>query len=129
VQVDEQAFPADQLLGLDGTEVIEPQPVLRPGGDLRRPRLRVRAVEAFDSAMRRDREGLYRSRWGNYDLVLTNGLLTPSEGLVGADLPASRLQGQDVCRSAFYAVVRNRLGWSREGADPCLPGEIQSNLA
>jgi hypothetical protein len=26
-------------------------------------------VEGFDSAVRWDRKGLYRSRWGNYDLV------------------------------------------------------------
>ena len=56
-------------------------------------------VEGFDSAVRWDRKGLYRSRWGNYDLVLTDGLFTLSEGLVGADLLASRLQGQDVLRS------------------------------
>ena len=69
-------------------------------------------VEAFDSAVRWDRKGLYRSRWGNYDLVLTDGLFTVSEGLVGADVLASRLQGQDVLRSGFYDVVRERLGWS-----------------
>ena len=74
-------------------------------------------VEAFDSAVRWDRKGLYRSRWGNYDLVLTDGLFTVSEGLVGADLLASRLQGQDVLRSGFYDVVRDRLGWSGGGGD------------
>ena len=31
-------------------------------------------VEAFDSAVRWDRKGLYRSRWGNYDLVLRRAL-------------------------------------------------------
>ena len=56
-------------------------------------------VEAFESAVRWDRKGLYRSRWGNYDLVFTDGLFTVSEGLVGADLLASRLQGQDLLRS------------------------------
>ncbi len=64
-------------------------------------------MEAFDSAVRWDRKGLYRSRWGNYDLALTDGLFTLSEGLLGADLLASRLQGQDVQRSGFYDVVRN----------------------
>jgi hypothetical protein len=62
--------------------------------------------------VRWDRKGLYRSRWGNYDLVLTDGLFTLSEGLVGADLLASRLQGQDVLSSGFYDVVRDRLGWT-----------------
>ncbi|WP_337177888.1 hypothetical protein [Paludisphaera sp.] len=85
-------------------------------------------VEAFDSAVRWDRKGLYRSRWGNYDLVLTDGLFTLSEGLVGADLLASRLQGQDVTRSAFYDVVRDRLGWS-PAADFPLPADLQTSLA
>jgi hypothetical protein len=83
-------------------------------------------VEAFDSAVRWDRQGLYRSRWGNYDLVLTDGLFTMSEGLVGADLLASRLQGQDVLRSGFYDVVRERLGWS--AAEIALPSELQASL-
>jgi hypothetical protein len=85
-------------------------------------------VEAFDSAVRWDRKGLYRSRWGNYDLVLTDGLFTLSEGLVGADLLASRLQGQDVRRSAFFDVVRDRLGWSEPAEDIPLPGELQAQL-
>ena len=72
-------------------------------------------MEGFDSAVRWDRKGLYRSRWGNYDLVLTDGLFTLSEGLVGADILASRLQGQDVMRSGFYDVVREQLGWSTGG--------------
>ena len=86
-------------------------------------------VEAFESAVRWDRKGLYRSRWGNYDLVLTDGLFTLSEGLVGADLLASRLQGQDVLRSAFYGVVRDRLGWSTEAATAPLPIDVQTTLA
>jgi hypothetical protein len=86
-------------------------------------------VEAFDSAVRWDRNGLYRSRWGNYDLVLTDGLFTVSEGLVGADLLASRLQGQDVCRSGFYDVVRERLDWSAAEAEITLPADLQAMLA
>ncbi len=85
-------------------------------------------VEAFDSTVRWDRNGLYRSRWGNYDLVMTDGLFTLSQGLVGADLWASRLQGQDVSRSGFYDVVRDQLGWS-PAAEIELPREIQANLA
>jgi sirohydrochlorin ferrochelatase len=85
-------------------------------------------VEAFDSAVRWDRKGLYRSRWGNYDLVLTDGLFTLSEGLVGADILASRLQGQDVSRSGFFNVVRDRLGWSDSAAEMTLPGDIQASL-
>ena len=85
-------------------------------------------VEAFESAVRWDRKGLYRSRWGNYDLVLTDGLFTFSDGLVGADLLASRLQGQDVSRSGFYDVVRDRLGWSPAAATAPLPVDLQATL-
>jgi hypothetical protein len=85
-------------------------------------------VEAFDSAVRWDRKGLYRSRWGNYDLVLTDGLFTLSEGLVRADLLASRLQGQDVLRSGFYDVVRSYLGWSQSAEEMTLPTELQASL-
>jgi hypothetical protein len=85
-------------------------------------------VEGFDSAVRWDRKGLYRSRWGNYDLVLTDGLFTLSEGLIGADILASRLQGQDVSRSGFYDVVRDRLGWSPREAEIALPGDLQASL-
>jgi hypothetical protein len=85
-------------------------------------------VEAFDSAVRWDRKGLYRSRWGNYDLVLTDGLFTLSEGLVGADVLASRLQGQDVTRSGFFDVVRDRLGWPQAEAELPLPGDFQAIL-
>jgi hypothetical protein len=84
-------------------------------------------VEAFDSAVRWDRKGLYRSRWGNYDLVLTDGLFTLSEGLVGADVLASRLQGQDVTRSGFFDVVRDHLGWPQAAELP-LPGDLQAIL-
>ncbi len=85
-------------------------------------------VEAFDSAVRWDRKGLYRSRWGNYDLVFTDGIFTLSEGLVGADLLASRLQGQDVRRSGFYDVVRGCLGWSQSAEEMALPTDLQANL-
>jgi len=67
-------------------------------------------VEALHSAVRWSREGLYRSRFGNYDLILNPGLVTLSRGLVAADVLASRLQGQDVRRSAFFAAVLEELG-------------------
>jgi hypothetical protein len=86
-------------------------------------------VEAFDSAVRWDRKGLYRSRWGNYDLVPVDGIFTFSEGLVGADLLASRLQGQDVRRSGFYDVVKERLGSSQIAAETPLPIDVQTALA
>ena len=85
-------------------------------------------IEAFAWAVRWDRKGLYRSRWGNYDLVPGDGIFTFSEGLVGADLLASRLQGQDVQRSGFYDVVRDRLGWSQLAAEIPLPVDLQASL-
>ncbi len=51
-----------------------------------------------------------------------------SEGLVAADVLASRLQGQDVSRSGFYDVVRERLGWSAAEAEMTLPGDLQAML-
>ena len=67
-------------------------------------------VEGLYSAVRWNRQGLYRSRWGNYDLVLNSGYITASRGLQAADILASRLQGQDVNCSAFFDVVREQLG-------------------
>lgn len=84
-------------------------------------------VEAFESAIRWNKQGLYRSRWGNYDLVPTDGLFTFSEGFAGADVLASRLQGQDVRKSAFFDVVRSRLGDT--AADLPLPVELQTRLS
>jgi hypothetical protein len=86
-------------------------------------------VEAFHSAVRWERRGLYRSRWGNCDLVSTSGIFTLRKGLVAADLLASRLQGQDVRGSGFYDVVRERLGWSEAAAAAPLPIDLQVALA
>jgi len=63
-------------------------------------------VEALNVAVRWNRKGLYRSRWGHYDLIPNPGMITLSQGLAGADMLASRLQGQDITRSAFFDVVR-----------------------
>jgi len=78
-------------------------------------------VEGLYSAVRWDRGGLYRSRWGNYDLIRDAGYITASWGLVAADILAARMQGQDVRRSAFFDVVREELGWDGEAADAPLP--------
>jgi sirohydrochlorin ferrochelatase len=78
-------------------------------------------VEGLYSAVRWNRRGLYRSRWGNYDLILDAGYVTASRGLAAADILASRLQGQDVHRSAFFDVVRSELGWDSESAEHPLP--------
>jgi hypothetical protein len=84
-------------------------------------------VEALYSAVRWSREGLYRSRFGNYDLLLNPGVVTLSRGLVAADVLASRLQGQDVRRSAFFAAVFEELGGPEATAaaiDAAIQGEL-----
>lgn len=85
-------------------------------------------VEALHSAVRWDRKGLYRSRWGNYDLVLSDGILTASRRLAGADILASRLQGQDISRSAFFDVVKQELDWSEAAATQALPPDLQARF-
>ena len=81
-------------------------------------------VEGLNVAVRWDRKGLNRSRWGNYDLIDQPGLLTLSPGFVTADILASRLQGQDVTRSAFFDVVAHELGLPHDAVhgpiDPAL---------
>ena len=86
-------------------------------------------VEGLFSAVRWNRGGLYRSRWGNYDLIRDTGLVAASRGLVSADILASRLQGQDVGRSAFFDVVRQELGWDAAAAEGPLPEELVAVLA
>jgi sirohydrochlorin ferrochelatase len=77
--------------------------------------------EALYTAVRWNRQGLYRSRWGNYDLISNAGHVTAAQSLVSADILASRVQGQDVHRSAFFDVVRAELGWDEAAAIDPLP--------
>ncbi|HMG55080.1 MAG TPA: CbiX/SirB N-terminal domain-containing protein [Kofleriaceae bacterium] len=86
-------------------------------------------VEALHSAVRWTRDGLYRSRFGNYDLILNPGVVTLSRGLVAADVLASRLQGQDVGRSAFFAAVFDELGGADRAADAAIPDELVQRFA
>ena len=86
-------------------------------------------VEGLFSAVRWNRQGLYRSRWGNYDLITNAGYVAASRGLVPADILASRVQGQDMSRSAFFDVVRQELGWDKAAAGGALPEEIQRVFA
>jgi len=81
--------------------------------------------EALYTAVRWNRKGLYRSRWGNYDLISNAGYVAASRNLVTADILASRLQGQDVNRSAFFDVVRSELGWDESAAADSLPPAVQ----
>ncbi|MEM9492857.1 MAG: hypothetical protein AAGC55_27155, partial [Myxococcota bacterium] len=85
-------------------------------------------VESLDAAVRWDRRGAYRSRWGNYDLTHRPGVITFSRGLAAADVLASRLQGQDVRRSAFFDVVRNELGYPALCATAPIDAELASRF-
>ena len=80
-------------------------------------------VEGFHVAVRWSDEGLHQSEWGSYDLVPQPGLATFSEGLAAADVLAARLEGHDLSRSAFYDVVRTKLGLSSEAERLSLPQE------
>ncbi len=79
--------------------------------------------------MRWNRKGLYRSRWGNYDLISNTGYIAASSNLTTADILASRLQGQDVNRSAFFDVVRAELGWDESAAADPVPEAVQCVFA
>jgi hypothetical protein len=81
-------------------------------------------VEALHSAVRWTRDGLYRSRFGNYDLILNPGVVTLSRGLVAADVLASRLQGQDVRNSAFFDAVFDELGRPDTAITAAIPDEM-----
>jgi hypothetical protein len=85
--------------------------------------------EALYTAVRWNRRGLYRSRWGNYDLIADAGYVTASRGLITADILASRLQGQDVRRSAFFDVAREELGWDEAAAAEPLPPAVETLFA
>jgi hypothetical protein len=86
-------------------------------------------VEALHTAVRWNRKGLYRSHWGNYDIVRGDGQFTCSRGFAAADILASRLQGQDVNRSAFFGVVREELIWPQSAVDASLPIDVQALFA
>lgn len=78
-------------------------------------------VESINGAVRWDRKGLYRSRWGNYDVISSPGLATISRGVSAADVLAARLQGQDPRRSGYYEVVESELGIPDNALDLDLP--------
>ena len=81
-------------------------------------------VESLNVAVRWNRQGLYRTRWGNYDLIPNPNLVALSRGFATADVLASRLQGQDIRRSAFFDVVANSLGFPDETATLPISDEL-----
>ena len=86
-------------------------------------------VEGLHAAVRWNRRGLYRSRWGNYDLIPHPGLVTFSRDLAVADMLASRLQGGRVHDSNFFQVVRQELGFPEQIARLPIPEDLVLRLA
>lgn len=86
-------------------------------------------VEGLHVAVRWNRKGLYRSRWGNYDLIPNPNVVTASLGLPAADVLACRLQGGDARRSAFFDVVNAEIGLPNEAVELSLPDDIVQRLA
>jgi hypothetical protein len=82
--------------------------------------------EGLYSAVRWDRRGLYRSRWGNYDLITDAGHLVASRNIAAADILAARLQGQEVSRSAFFDVVREQLAWDDAAEQSIVPTKFHT---
>ena len=85
-------------------------------------------VEGLNAAVRWSRRGLYRSRWGNYDLIPHPGLVTFSRDLAVADVLASRLQGRQVHDSAFFQVIRQELGFPGQIARLPIPEDLVLRL-
>ena len=86
-------------------------------------------VEGLHAAVRWNRRGLYRSRWGNYDLIPHPGLVAFSRDLAAADVLASRLQGRRVDDSAFFQAVRQELGFPEQTARLPIPEDLVLRLA
>ncbi len=86
-------------------------------------------VEGLHAAVRWNRRGLYRSRWGNYDLIPHPGLVTFSRDLAVADVLASRLQGRQVHDSTFFQVLRQELGFPEQISRLPIPEDLVLRLA
>jgi sirohydrochlorin ferrochelatase len=86
-------------------------------------------VESLSFAVRWEPRGLYRSRWGNYDLIECPRVVCLSRGLPAADVLAARLQGQDVNKSAFFDVVGSQLGFDAQLGTVELPGDLLARFA
>ena len=85
-------------------------------------------VEALNVAVKWNPKGLYRSRWGNYDLIPNPGIVTLSPNLPTADVLASRLQGQPVDNNEFYQTVRNEIGFPEATAQLPIPEDLAVRL-
>jgi hypothetical protein len=85
-------------------------------------------VEALNVAVKWNPKGLYRSRWGNYDLVSNPGIVTLSPHLPTADVLASRLQGQPVEGNEFFQTVRKEIGFPEAAERLPIPQDLVERL-
>ena len=81
-------------------------------------------VEALNVAVKWNPKGLYRSRWGNYDLIPNPGIVTLSHNLPTADVLASRLQGQPVDNNEFFQTVCDEIGFPKAIAQLPIPEDL-----
>lgn len=85
-------------------------------------------VEALNVAVRWNPKGLYRSRWGNYDLIPNTGIVTLSPNMATADVLASRLQGLPVDNNLFFQTVRDEIGFPEAAARLPIPDDLVARL-
>ena len=86
-------------------------------------------VEGLRAAVRWNRRGPYRSRWGSYGFIPHPGMVTFSRDLAAADVLASRLQGQRVDGSTFFQVLRQELGFPEQIAHLPILEDLMLRLA
>ncbi len=85
-------------------------------------------VESLNVAVKWNPRGLYRSRWGNYDLVTSPGIVTASPDFATADVLASRLQGQPVEGNEYFQTVRDEIGFAESAASEPIPRDLVERL-
>ena len=85
-------------------------------------------VEALNVAVKWNPKGLYRSRWGNYDLIPNTGIVTLSPNLATSDVLASRLQGLPVDDNEFFQTVRDEIGFPEAAARLPIPEDLVERL-
>ncbi len=86
-------------------------------------------VEALNVAVKWNPRGLYRSRWGNYDLIPNTGIVTLSPNLATSDVLASRLQGLPVDDNLFFQTVLDEIGFPEAAARLPIPEDLVARLA
>jgi len=86
-------------------------------------------IESLNYAVRWDRNGLYRSRWGNYDLIDSLNIVCMSQSLAIGDVLASQIQGQSIEKSAFFDVVRSNFNIPPQVLRASIPDDLKAKFA